>query len=641
MWADVLYDGPLINLVVLANAVLSHEGDVDLDMTWTTFEILLKSLGLAQVRATRSTLDRFDEVLVKARGRVTQISPLLKTLDIVISGLHLAKAFANTPRPLPPRQVEAIFGPEQLRDSELLEAFALHLPGFVGANTGTPEVSKSFMERLVLEDKLWEQLHVSLVKCVDPQTPFPNKLRIVNAFFDILDVAFKVLNDSSNIDWQSPDLSRLLLYISDFGMTEAPGGPYRRIVNSRSVIFYAQFCHALLVQFSMQRERREPLVYRLLPSLSALVGLLGVGTQEDIKNLTLGIPESTRTGFDMMIKADATLTVALNDGPLIIFFILGTTIFEAIVSEASDVTSDDVSKLWEVLERILGAPHLPLANASGERWATFDHFRATVRSQNAENFRRLLDKLEDVEGMRPSSSRRAERTGNEDNESRAGGTVPVVQDPQQPGESPIPGSSREVEAFLLVGGAPRDQRSLHPGSSTVPTTGTDQFTPHGRIPPGPSNPDQVVVNEPPIPSIPTTQLTPRAETPNTHRPHILPVHPLRFAIPLIPGSSGPRRASSLDPAILQAQAYIQSVLTDIPEQPRLEPRRMFTYPSSSPSPSSGPLGVSLTGHANRDSPVRTSGYFAPGANRGDSTYLFMYRRCRSRSPLSVYTRPRR
>jgi hypothetical protein len=163
MWADVVYDGPLINLAVLAYGVLSDasERDVNFDMAWKTFETLLKSLGLAQVRASAPARARFDEVLLKARGGVsrykggvTQITPLLKTLDTVISGLRLAEAFAYAPKPmLLPRQIEAIFGPEQLRNSDLLEAFAAHLPGFV--NASTPEVSKSFMKHLILEDKLW------------------------------------------------------------------------------------------------------------------------------------------------------------------------------------------------------------------------------------------------------------------------------------------------------------------------------------------------------------------------------------------------------------------------------------------------------------------------------------------------------
>ncbi len=110
-------------------------------------------------------------------------------LEMVASGLRLAEAFTYSPRPiLPQRQIEAIFGPEQLRNSELFLAFATHLSGFVKAST--LEESKTFMERLILEDKLWEQLETSLPRYLDSQVPFSDKLQIIMAFYDVIDVAF-------------------------------------------------------------------------------------------------------------------------------------------------------------------------------------------------------------------------------------------------------------------------------------------------------------------------------------------------------------------------------------------------------------------------------------------------------------------
>lgn len=54
MWADVVYDGPLINFAVLAFAILPrvNEGDADLDIVWRTIEILSTSLGLTQLRTS-------------------------------------------------------------------------------------------------------------------------------------------------------------------------------------------------------------------------------------------------------------------------------------------------------------------------------------------------------------------------------------------------------------------------------------------------------------------------------------------------------------------------------------------------------------------------------------------------------------
>ncbi len=104
-WSDVVHDGPLINLAVLAFAVLSrvNEGDVDLDIVWRTIEILSTALGLAQLRASAKAGVRFDEVLLKVRGGVSgykgggaQITALLKTLDAAISGLHLAEAIRQS-----------------------------------------------------------------------------------------------------------------------------------------------------------------------------------------------------------------------------------------------------------------------------------------------------------------------------------------------------------------------------------------------------------------------------------------------------------------------------------------------------------------------------------------------------------------
>jgi hypothetical protein len=181
MWADLIYDGPLINVAVLAYAILLRvtEAGVNFDMALKMIETLVKSLGLAQVQASAPALIRFNEILtqlgeVLSKGisgnesGITHVAPLLEALKIAICGIHLAMAFAYTPKPiLLPRQIEIIFGPEQLRNSELLMAFAAHLPGFVGANT--PEDSRSFMEHLILEDKLWEQLTFSLSQCFEPQ----------------------------------------------------------------------------------------------------------------------------------------------------------------------------------------------------------------------------------------------------------------------------------------------------------------------------------------------------------------------------------------------------------------------------------------------------------------------------------------
>jgi len=700
-----IYDGPLINLAVLAYAVLSRadEGDVNFDMAWKTLETLLQSLSLAQVRASSLARARFEEVLHKARDRVsgydggvTQIGPLLKTLDIVIRGLRLAEAFAYTRKPMLPRkQIEAIFGPEQLRNTELLEAFATHLPGYVSASI--PEVSQKLMERLILEDKLWEQLHVSLLKCFNPEVSFPEKLRILMAFFDIFDVAFDVLKESTIIDWRSPDLDLLHENFVEFQMGVAPGEFINEVVDFRSALFRGQFCHALLSQFAMRHNRGEPLITEFSNSLARLVRLLGVGTQEDLDSLA---PGGIRTRFDMMIKAGAILNVTLRDGPLSNFCILGRLSFDKMASDVSDLTSDDTKKLWKTLGRMLGTSPSTFANSSGAAWTRFDHLCALVRdpallggnNQSMEKFRQLLDMIEEVERIRPPLEGRAEVTVNVDNQTRPdcsaeletlqlggppilgsswqfgasyfdrGGpvatsipafpdTIAFVEMPQPPprvwtphcspnldwvtnddstfstpiaqpdgsvepgipqlGVAPIPGSSRQVDAWRPGVGGRMDPRVAPFVQASIHTARMDPFTPGGWTRRSPSDLHPVAHGAPSTSPTRTTQAG----------PHVHQMHPLAFTPTYRPPLGGPRPAFSLKYANFRVQTHTQSALTDIP----LPPRHVLAHPSPSPS-SPGPLDVpQQPGHVNQGGRVPvvwTGGLQTPDPNSRASTYLF-------------------
>lgn len=439
MWTDIIHDGPLINLTILTFAVLTrvNEGDLDLDLLRKAIEIPSAALGLSQLRASAKARAQFDEILLKVRGAVSgsegggvQITTLLKTLDMVTSGLHLAEVFACTPNPkLLPRQVWAMFGPMQLRDNKLLEVFAARLPGLISAST--PEVSKSYMERLVVEDKLWEQLHVALLKCFDQNIPFPDRLKILVAFVDIFDVAFDVLLKDSEptvMDWRSPDLNLLFGDIMEFEGRIAYGNSVDKVINFRLALFRGQFCHALLSQFAMRHSRGEPLVTEFSNSLIRLVGLLGVGTQEDMDSLTIG----ARTRFDMMTKAGPILNVTLRDGPLSNFCILGRLSFDAMASDLSDMTSsDDTKKLWKTLGRMLDNAPAPFADSSEAAWTKFDHLCAIVRDPGlsrdnnriVEKLQPLLDMIEKIGHMRPPGDACNEGTGNEDNQTRSDGSA--------------------------------------------------------------------------------------------------------------------------------------------------------------------------------------------------------------------------
>jgi hypothetical protein len=533
MWQDV-YDGPLINLAVLAYAVLSRadEGDVNFDMAWKTLETLLKSLGLAQVRASPLARARFEEVLQKARngvsgydGGVTQISPLLKTLDIVIRGLRLAEAFAYTAKPMLPRkQIEVIFGSEQLRNTELLEAFAAHLPGYVGATT--PEESQKFMERLILEDKLWEQLHVSLLKWLHRAVPFSDKLRILMAFLDIFDVAFDVLKESTIIDWRSRDLNLLYQHLVDFENDVVLGESFNDVCHFRIAVFRGQVLHALLSRFAMQHSSGEPFTMEFKNSLLRVLGLLGIGTDEDFDSLMVGNRVSG-TGFDVIIKAGVMLNEALRDGPLSNFCILGRISSDMMASDVSDLIPDVAKKMWKTLKKMVETPAAPFANSSGAAWTKFDKLCSLVRdptplggnSQTVERLRPLLDMIKDVERLRPPADGRAEATGNVDNQTRPGGPS-------------ILGSSRQVEASHIDRGGPEATFSS-PLPDTMPLAEMLRSPPCGRTSHNPPDLYLVAIDDP-TSSNPTTQPDGSVE-PDT----------LQLGVAPIPGSSRQVEASRL------------------------------------------------------------------------------------------------
>jgi hypothetical protein len=569
MWSDVLCDGSLINLAVFAYSVLSCVGEeeINFDMAWKTLAALLKALSLAQVRASIPTRERFDQVLLMTRASVskheglTQITPLLEALDTVTSGLYLAKVFAYLPNPKPPpRQIEAIFGKEQLRDSELLEAFAAHLPGFVMAIP--PETSTIFLERLIMEHKLWEQLHNSLSKCIHPQVPFPDKLRIVMSFFDILDVAFVFLKNSSKINWQSPDFDLLIGHLDRFGMTIVPGRFIGRVANFRALIASVQFCHALLAQFSMQRNRRAPLITHSLNGLMRLVWVLGVGNQEDRDYMTA---KAAETNPDLMIKAEAILSEVLRDGPLSNFCKLGRVTFEEMLIEASELSSKDMNRSLTLLRRMLDTAHLPLANASGRMWAKFDHLRAAVRGAvalegsglDAEKLQPLVEMIEEVGHMRPAV---------------------------------IPATEMGPSA---------------PGPWMIPHFYSDPNTMGG---------------QPPMSSILASQPGPSTGIPYPHPPHTPRVHPFGFLSPHIPGMSGPQRAVPLDATDFPVHGDAQPVPSSMP----IPPGYMPPYPYPPPFLNSGPFAVPPLGpsHVNQGSPFPMhgpGGYPTPGSNHDGDT----------------------
>ena len=648
MWADILFDGPLINLAVLAYSILSRtsEEEVNLDMAWKTLEILLKALGLVQVRASDSARARFYQVLLMARASVSkgraQTTPLLEAMDTVISGIHLAGVFAYVPNPkLPPRQIEAIFGREQLRDRELLEAFAAHLPRFVAANT--PETSRSFLEHLILENKLWEQLNVSLSRSYNTKLPFPDKLRIIIAFYDILDVVFEVLKDSPKIPWHSRDFYFINIHLDKFWAMTSPSIFILPGTHLRAAIAGAQVPHVFLAQFSIQRSRGEPLVLSSLDVLIRLMSVMGLGSEEDREYFLSG--SSTTYDPNVTNRAEATLSVILRDGPLLNFCRLGRWTFEVMLTEASDVSSEDMKRPLRTLKRMLDTPHLPLVNAPGEMWAEFDRLLAGVRGvvalggggQNEENLRQLLETIEEVNRIRPAAYERPEEMRDQ-----TGAPASVIQDVWQPGETAIPESIEKAEGPFPATGSYTYPTHLSPVRDVIPSAQMSPIAPGAGawISRTEADPSPAGVDQSPTSSMLAKQTAgPDTRIPFPYPQHAPRVHPLGFAPPRMPGTGGPRRASTLDNATLSAIAHGEPMFWSMPVP--MSYVGTHPYPSSSLVP--GPFDASPLDHVNRGgpSPVRGPGGFpAPDSgNEKDSTYFVTCSGLRSSSLPPGYTRP--
>lgn len=583
-WSDLLCDGPLINLAVLSYAVRlrASEGEVNLAIAWNTLETLLKALGLAQAQASALTHARFNEVLSRVRGGISRYEggaraiPLLETLNTIVRGLHLAEVLVHLPKPRISPRTEALYGREQLGNSELLEAFAAGLPGFIDASP--PEVSKSFMERLIQEDKLWEQLNISLSKCLRKEVPFPDKLRVFMAFFDVFDVVFMALKDSSVVNWHSHQLTLLIGHLLEFQNTVARGKLIESVFSLRHDVACAQFYHAHMAQFSMQRSRGEPIISRTFNILEGLVGFLGLGDVEDREYFVArGLPQA---GPQMSIKAEGILSVILRDGPLSNFYMLGRVTFEMTITEASDLTSEDVKKPWTLLRRMLDTPHLPLDNASVTTWAKFDHFRDEVRgvvtsengASNAEKLRPLLEMIEEVNRMRPTVDTSTER---------------IMPSRGQRHDGPHP--ETQSGYFMNLGPFP-------PSALGVDQLGATHTASMHRF--GPNTWDSHIYMDPrirgasgwPISSNPTTPPGPSAISPYPQFPHVPRARP--------PGLEAhtqsmisPPHAGPMDHVNLAAFAGNQPIPMNQPFPPSHLLGHSYPDPASSPgSPDMAPLG---------------------------------------------------
>jgi len=595
-------------------------------------------LGLSQVRASGQVRERFADIHGKVHERINghekgraQIIPLLDTFNNVLSGLRLVEVLKRAPNLLP-RQIQAIFGQDQLRNSELLEVFAAQLPLYVAELL--PRKSKNFMELLVLEDKLWEQLCVSLLQRFHRQDPFHDTLRTVTAVFDILDVAFINLKDSSNIDWQSPVFHPLFGYLVEFErtMTNDPGTLIKKVSSLRVSFASIQFCQALLAQFSLLRGLEEPFAMQSFDALSTLVWVLGLGSQEHREYLTAKNTEASLD--DLTSQVEPIVDLVLRDGPLantckllrLILDLIRIRALDLMRIRAPDSILDKSLKMLQRIREQLDGPHLPLVSASREIWSRFDHIRDAVGSYvNVASplergwLKSAVEVIEYVEHARPAGVKGTGGAEKDNSQISPRASAAMGQDPLHPGDVPIPGTSRQVSRQKKKEPMGSSSNLPAPAPGASPTArkviSSAQF-PHSQI-----EPNSMGAHQLPTPSTPSTQLRPDARISYSYPPHWLVqrVHQVRPAHPFIQGMGGPRRTSSSDPTNLSAYTYMQPILASssvstshIPAHP---------YP---PSPGSSPR---YSGQVYQASAVPLGGIgwnLSPDSGcEGDCTYLFI------------------
>jgi hypothetical protein len=105
MWKSLLHDGSLVNLTILAPAVLSHEGahPSSLSRCCRTLDILPKEPRIARTEVSESTLALFKKVHDETRDRVQgeergfRVTSLLEISDTAARGRRVSMVFLDHP----------------------------------------------------------------------------------------------------------------------------------------------------------------------------------------------------------------------------------------------------------------------------------------------------------------------------------------------------------------------------------------------------------------------------------------------------------------------------------------------------------------------------------------------------------------
>ena len=427
MFNSLLHDGPLVNLTTLARAVRhkDHAGTPPstLSFCWKVLDILLTQLRTIQSEGPPCAQRDFDDLHENTRTYVHdeeggfRVRPLLDILDTVGRRRRLLMVFSSHPKYRD--RADVLFGNEDLRNVDLLEAFAQSLPVFISNNP--PEVSREFMGKVVRHDDLWTSLQVNLWNNQRSDSPTPDKLRVFDDCCTILDLAFSVLGDSEEVDWRAPEFGLLLQHFESFITHCFQGAFMGRAIIFRLGIIKAQYCKALLAQFWNDIDRDGTVSFQSqwdVASLARLIYTLGLRDEEDAEfwnsYVNVGHIEEEFTA-----KAHEMIHMTECDGPLLMFCQLGRLAASAVPLNRSGPERKDIEKVWELQKKVIEDKRLPLDRASDAVWKALGQLRGQVNdlsgkytaSGNEKEFlQRLLRMIDGVINLRYSGSGQGEPT---------------------------------------------------------------------------------------------------------------------------------------------------------------------------------------------------------------------------------------
>jgi hypothetical protein len=419
MWESLLHDGPLTNLTMLAQAVRVGEDapPSTLSFSWTALDILQTQLGTIHSEELTPALHHFDKLhkdiraYVRDEERGFRVTPLLDILDAVARGQRLLMVFSGHPKYHD--RTDVVFGKEYLQNSDLLEAFAHCLPGFILKNP--PEVCRDFMENVIRDDDLWTSLQVNLWNTQRSDSPTPDKLRVFEDCCTILDIAFSVLEDSQEVDWRAPEFGSVAQQFESFIAHCFQGAFMGRVTSFRVGVIKVRFCKALLDQFSNDIKREGAVSFRSqwdVASLARLISTLGLRDKENPEFWNSYV-NGGDIGTEFTTKTLEMIDIAARDGPLLIFCLLGQLVASAVPLDLSGLEFEDIEKVRELQVKVIDKERLLLDRPSDKVWGDVGQLRKQVHDLLGKNagkdreikiLQDLLQMIDDVCNLRFSGS---------------------------------------------------------------------------------------------------------------------------------------------------------------------------------------------------------------------------------------------